>query len=279
MRRGWASSLASLLAGVGRAYAYVTGTTPLPSGRDASWDDGVSVADCRPMSRWHLLLPLFGLVPAALVSCTGGKSSSAPPVVGDDGGGDDGGGGSSLTYAPAGCKYSVLAPRARSATRTSPSTTTGRSIPSTGVPVRVRVGLGGGTTMGQSGYADRRQRGVHVGDGGAEQRREGADGHERGRAEPGVDRLRVDARSHVLGTANTYFHEVHVCGLTPDTTYYYQVGGGPAGAEVWSATQSFTTMPATVPSSGITVGVFGDARDTVGDLAGGARAHEGGRRA
>ena len=63
-----------------------------------------------------------------------------------------------------------------------------------------------------------------------------------------------------LGSA-VYAHEVHVCGLTPATTYYYQVGGGPAGHEVWSATQSFTTVPAT---GAVTVGISGDARDTVG---------------
>jgi hypothetical protein len=57
-------------------------------------------------------------------------------------------------------------------------------------------------------------------------------------------------------------HEVFVCGLTPATHYYYQVGGGPAGSEVWSAVQDFTTMPA--QGSNVTIGVFGDARDVVG---------------
>ena len=55
-------------------------------------------------------------------------------------------------------------------------------------------------------------------------------------------------------------HEVHVCGLNPATTYYYQVGGGASGAEVWSATQSFTTVPA---SGTVTIGISGDARDQV----------------
>jgi hypothetical protein len=58
----------------------------------------------------------------------------------------------------------------------------------------------------------------------------------------------------------TYMHEVHVCGLKPGTTYYYQVGGGGGGKEAWSATQSFTTVPAKGP---ITVGILGDARDKV----------------
>jgi hypothetical protein len=51
---------------------------------------------------------------------------------------------------------------------------------------------------------------------------------------------------------------VHVCGLTPGTTYDYAVGGGPPGAEVWGPTQSFATMPS---SGAMTIGVFGDARD------------------
>jgi predicted phosphodiesterase len=50
---------------------------------------------------------------------------------------------------------------------------------------------------------------------------------------------------------------VHVCGLEPGKTYYYQAGGG--SPEVWSETHSFTT----VPSSGkIVLGVSGDSRDS-----------------
>ncbi len=58
-----------------------------------------------------------------------------------------------------------------------------------------------------------------------------------------------------------YFHQVDVCGLTPGTRYYYQVGGGAAGSEIWSATQSFSTVPAI--GNSVTVGIFGDARDLV----------------
>jgi hypothetical protein len=53
-------------------------------------------------------------------------------------------------------------------------------------------------------------------------------------------------------------HEVHVCGLTPGTTYTYEVGGG-SGDGVWSAPQQFTTLPA---SGAITIGVSGDSRDS-----------------
>jgi hypothetical protein len=54
-------------------------------------------------------------------------------------------------------------------------------------------------------------------------------------------------------------HEVHVCGLQPGTTISYQVGGGASGADVWSAPQQFTTLPAT---GKITIGVSGDSRDS-----------------
>ena len=64
-----------------------------------------------------------------------------------------------------------------------------------------------------------------------------------------------------LGTTDppTRMHEVHVCGLDPGTTYTYEVGGGPAGQEGWSAPQTFTTLPAT---GAVRIGVSGDARDS-----------------
>ncbi len=196
-----------------------------------------------------------------LVSCSGGKSSSAPPVPGDDAG-DDGGGGSSLLYAPATCKYTVSPPSTLGYTNEALDDN-GPVDPTMGAPIRVRVGLGGGTSMGQPGYADPTTTAAFTW--------ETAQQNNAAKVQLGTSPSALSQVSTgyswtlvpVLGSADTYFHEVHVCGLMPDTTYYYQVGGGPTGSEVWSATQSFTTMPATIPSGGITVGVFGDARDTV----------------
>jgi predicted phosphodiesterase len=207
------------------------------------------------MLRWS---PLLGLVPAILVSCSGGKSSSAPPVGGDDAG-DDGGGGSSLTYAPAGCKYTVSPPAVLGYTSLALDDT-GPVDPVNGMPARVRLGLGGSTTMGQPGYPDPTTTAAFTW--------ETAESNNAAKVKMGTS---ASALSQVstgyawtlpaeIGTGDTYFHEVHVCGLTPNTTYFYEVGGGPSGSEVWSATQSFTTMPA---SGTITVGVFGDARDTI----------------
>lgn len=54
-------------------------------------------------------------------------------------------------------------------------------------------------------------------------------------------------------------HEVHVCNLEPDTTYYYRVGGGPEGSEAWGEVHGFRTAPP--PGAGeIKVAVTGDSR-------------------
>jgi acid phosphatase type 7 len=54
-------------------------------------------------------------------------------------------------------------------------------------------------------------------------------------------------------------HEAYVCGLEPATTYYYRVGGGPTGKEVWSDVYSFTTTPKD-GNSEVTLGISGDSR-------------------
>jgi acid phosphatase type 7 len=53
-------------------------------------------------------------------------------------------------------------------------------------------------------------------------------------------------------------HEAHLCGLTPDTEYSYQVGGGGA----WSPTYTFRTAPDAVadPDAEVTVAYVGDSR-------------------
>lgn len=53
-------------------------------------------------------------------------------------------------------------------------------------------------------------------------------------------------------------HEVHLCGLEPDTVYRYQVGGG----ETWSPERRFRTAPDVVadPSASVVLAVLGDSR-------------------
>lgn len=60
------------------------------------------------------------------------------------------------------------------------------------------------------------------------------------------------------------FHEAHVCGLKPGRTYYYRVGGGAAGKEVWSKTYSLTTGPAAGGTDPVKLGFAGDSRDALG---------------
>lgn len=53
-------------------------------------------------------------------------------------------------------------------------------------------------------------------------------------------------------------HEVHICGLRPDTTYHYRVGG----EGHWSPSQSFRTAPAPGRTDyDVNLVVFGDSRD------------------
>jgi hypothetical protein len=143
--------------------------------------------------------------------------------------------------------------------------------------VRVRLGLGGNTTKGQPGYADPTSTAVFT----WETTARTTNAKVRIAADPGAIASGQVHAGYVFtapppesgfGTSDPpgYLHEVHVCGLTAGTTYYYQVGGGAPGSEIWSATQSFTTVPAATAAGAdaaagkIVVGVFGDARDTVG---------------
>jgi hypothetical protein len=198
---------------------------------------------------WLILstLPLSLLPFAPAIACGGNGSSGTPPGAG------------SFVYSPLGCVYGYAVPA--SLGYTDMALDDGRAgDPSTGAPVRVRLGLGGGTEKGRPGYADPTTSTAFTW--------ETASADRAARVQIGTDpNALADVHTGYvwrvpkgrLNTADLILHEVHVCGLEPGTTYFYRVGGGPAGAGVWSATQSF----ATVPSGGtITVGVFGDARDS-----------------
>jgi predicted phosphodiesterase len=184
---------------------------------------------------------------AALVSCGDGK---APPKVRVE----TEAGVTAFSYSGQGCGYAVSPPETRAFEELAlddggPGAT----------PIRVRIGLGGGTTMGASGYADPSRTAVFTW--------ETAEKNKAAKIRFGTSPDKLDqTRAGYTWTTprptigfgtnepETYMHEVHVCGLTPGTTYYYQVGAG----DVWSATQSFTSVPETGP---ITVGISGDARD------------------
>ena len=163
------------------------------------------------------------------------------------------------SYAPQGCAYTVATPDARGFTDFALDDATA-SAGDVGdpTPLRVRLGLGGSTVSGAKGYANASTTAAFTWE-------------SKGATRAAKVKLGIspDALTDVhagyswttpagIGSAAN-MHEAHACNLTAGKTYYYQVGGGPVGAEKWSATQSFTT----VPSAGkITVGVSGDSRDS-----------------
>jgi hypothetical protein len=218
------------------------------------------------MSRLFYPLAAAGAFGLFVFSCGSGKAPG-----GD--GGDDGAteAGVIFTYAPTGCKYTVT------------PASFGGSPPSSGnfqdqdgndtlalddqaaptgdiTPSLVRVGIGGATDSSAAGYADPRTTAAFMW--------ETPTPTHAAKVKIGTSATAItDVHTGYswitpkgLGSSTTNAHAVHVCGLTAGTTYYYQVGGGPAGQETWSAVQSFTTVPDT---GSVTVGVFGDARDTI----------------
>lgn len=79
--------------------------------------------------------------------------------------------------------------------------------------------------------------------------------------------VRLVAGHHMLfssdprGANAAQAHEVHVCGLTPSTTYYYRVGG----TGHWSPTFEITTAPMPGSTEPFIFGVTGDSRGNEAD--------------
>jgi hypothetical protein len=223
------------------------------------------------------LLPFSLLAaPLAVAHCGSGAAPSSPdgglvgsPPPGDGGTQSTDGGGTTGSgfYSPHGCAYSITELTSRGYTNIALDDTTQPSSAASAAPLRVRVGLRGNVTKGGAGYADPTTTAAFTWE------TSGATTNARVRyasSPAGLTSSSVPVQTGfvyevpsagITGTEPpTYFHEADVCGLTPGTTYYYQVGGGAEEQEIWSATQSFTTVAS---SGSITVGVFGDARDTV----------------
>jgi hypothetical protein len=209
---------------------------------------------------------LFALAASAIAtlvtfSCGSGKAPD------DSDAGNDAGDETTVTafsYTPAGCNYSVtpanigLSPTSGSFQNLALDDTTAPSGDIT--PARVRVGVGGGVDSSAQGYADPRTTAAFTWE---TKTPTNAAKVKIGTSAASLTDIHTGyswATPQGLGTTMSNLHSVHVCGLTAGTTYYYEVGGGPTGSETWSATQSFSTVPA---SGSITVGVLGDARDQV----------------
>lgn len=191
----------------------------------------------------------LALAPAACSSDP--KATSSPPAADAAP--------AQLAYRGAGCLYDV-APPERHAFRE--LALDDEKSPGA-APVRVRIGLGGGSEAGAPGYADPSRSAVLTWETPAPSRAsrvrfgqspgaltESRAGYSWTTPPPEVGFGSDEPESHM--------HEVHLCGLEPGRTYYYQVGGG--APEAWSDVQSFTTVPA---SGTVTVGIAGDSRDDV----------------
>jgi len=202
---------------------------------------------------------LFAL---AAFSCGNGKAPGNPDASTEDAGD---GAVTTFSYTPAGCNYTVtptndgLSPTGGAFLNLAPDDTAPPSGDIT--PSLVRVGVGGGTDATAPGYADPTKTAAFTWQTptatNAAKLKIGTSATSLTTTQTGYSWTTPQG----LGTTMMYMHSVHVCGLTPGTTYYYEVGGGPTGSETWSAVQSFTTVPPA--SQSMTVGVFGDARDTL----------------
>ncbi len=198
-------------------------------------------------------------------SCGSGKAPDS-----GDGGSDSAAEAGTFTYAPTGCPYTVtpasfgMSPSSGNFQDTNGNDTLAlddEAAPSGDItPSLVRVGVGGGTDSTAAGYANPRTTAAFMW--------ETPTPTHAAKVKIGTSATSLtDVHTGYswviprdLGTTTTNAHAVHVCGLTAGTTYYYQVGGGPSGSETWSKVQSFTTVP---DSGAITVGILGDARDTL----------------
>jgi acid phosphatase type 7 len=204
-------------------------------------------------------------IPFATSSCSSGNAAPSP----DGGGGGGGGGGmpdvmnapegstncGTSCYQPLGCDYQVTPPTNGDGSETNKYTnfSLDTSTGAAGTPLRVRLGLGGGTTMGKTGYADPTTTAAFTWETST------FDSNAKVKIGTSPTSLTEIHTGYSFSSNTLNIHEAHVCGLTPATTYYYAVGGGATASEVWSATQSFTTVPKT---GSITIGIYGDARDS-----------------
>lgn len=171
-----------------------------------------------------------------------------------------GAGGGVAMFTPEGCSFSI-APRPEYEGFTVGSTTVG----ATPNIRRVRLGLGGNVAVGAPGRADPATSiafAWQTDDGTlASQAAWGTDPDpSKWPAENKASGVAwITPKGTIGGVTDEQMHEVYVCGLAPATTYYYRVGGGPSGSEVWSDVYAFTTTPSD-PSATVKFGVTGDSR-------------------
>lgn len=192
------------------------------------------------------------LLSAFVLGCS--SNPKEPAVTNEEDEGEESPG-EGFTFAPEGCDYSVDIAEGRGSGYALDDDSLG-AAPS---PQRVRIGIGGGTEAGKAGYADPSTTAAFVWDTDLDTK---ASKVRLGTSPSSLTQL-VNGFSYVLpGNVPLRIHQAHLCGGTPGTTWYYQVGGGPEGGEGWGPVQSFTFAPASGEKDAVTIGVSGDARDS-----------------
>jgi acid phosphatase type 7 len=205
-------------------------------------------------------VPLLAASAVAFAACNTESTGTSTGTTTATGAGGEGGAAPAGPFQPQGCQFKV-APRPEYIDWS-------ESKPEVGAAPnirRVRLGLGGNTKPGAPGKAD-----PATSAGFAWQTDDGTLASEVTWGDspdpstwPAENRASgvtwLTPAGTINGNGDSRMHEVHVCGLTPATTYYYRVGGGAAGAEVWSDVYRFTTTPAD-PSAPVTIALAGDAR-------------------
>lgn len=219
------------------------------------------------MRRALLVLPLISL----LIGC-GSSSSDAPaPTGGGAGSGGAGGaggagGGAARALSATKCTYDTT-PRMEYSDVFAPKSDAELAKQAVGAnpqPMRVRLGLGGNVTPGDKARPDASRSIAIAWETDLETT---ATTVEYGTTpDPATWTTRVDGFSYVvpegkaaIGGYDIRMHEAHLCGLDPKTTYYYRVGGGPEGKQVFSEVIPFHTLTTSADDK-VTIAVTGDSR-------------------
>ena len=190
--------------------------------------------------------------PTGTSSSTSGDSTS--------GSGSGSGGGAASSFTPQGCAFAIAGRPEYKGFSTSQPT-----VGKTPDLRRVRLGLGGNVVPGAAGHADPATSVAFAWQSSEDTLASEAQwGNDPDPTKwPAANRAQgvtwATPASTLNAPADERMHEVYLCGLTPAKTYYYRVGGGPAGAEAWSDVYSFTTAPSD-PAAPVTFGITGDSR-------------------
>ncbi|MCC6645332.1 MAG: metallophosphoesterase family protein [Polyangiaceae bacterium] len=221
------------------------------------------------MRRLASLAPLL-IVAFAAQGCGSSSSDPSPAPSGGAGAGGAGGAGGATgatrPLSPSTCAYDTT-PRMEYTDVFAPKSDAELAKQALGAapqPKRVRLGLGGAVAPGAAGRVDASRTIAIAWETDLETT---ATTVELGTSpDPAAWTTRVDGFSYVvpegkaaIGGSDLRMHEAHVCGLEPKTTYYYRVGGGPPGKEVWSDVIPFHTLTTSADDK-VVIAATGDSR-------------------